>query len=389
LTAASPPILRIDLVSRLRVRRAEIESAILTRSHSITDPTEVGDPAYIDGLRRTVGAGLEYGLAGIEAAEARPVAIPAQLFVQARHAARSGVSLDTVLRRYLAGYTLLGDFLMQEAEAADFLGREEFRRLMKTHSARFDRLLETIAAEYESEASRRAPSPERRRADCVERLLAGELVDTSLLAYDLDAWHLGVIAVGPGGEDVLRSLAASLQRRLLVVRRDQEIAWAWIGGGHPFDSEEIDGATAFDPPPDACLSIGEPAHGLDGWRFTHRQASAALPVALPGTQPITRYADVALLSSMLQDEVLVRSLNELYLEALNADRNGGQTLRRTLQAYFAAERNVSSAAAALGVTRNTITNRLRAVEERVGRPLSTCGAEIEAALRVEELRGFP
>jgi hypothetical protein len=38
------------------------------------------------------------------------------LLVQARLAARSDVSLDIVLRRYFAGYSLLGDFLVGEAD---------------------------------------------------------------------------------------------------------------------------------------------------------------------------------------------------------------------------------------------------------------------------------
>jgi DNA-binding PucR family transcriptional regulator len=59
-------------------------------------------------------------------------------------------------------------------------------------------------------------------------------------------------------------------------------------------------------------------------------------------------------------------------------------LRQTLRAYFAAERNASSAAAALGVARHTIENRLRKIEERLDRRLSTCLAELEVALRVEE-----
>jgi DNA-binding PucR family transcriptional regulator len=60
-------------------------------------------------------------------------------------------------------------------------------------------------------------------------------------------------------------------------------------------------------------------------------------------------------------------------------------LRHTLRAYFAAERNVSSAAAALGVTRQTVTNRLRVIEETLDRPLGVWATEIEAALRMEEL----
>jgi DNA-binding PucR family transcriptional regulator len=59
----------------------------------------------------------------------------------------------------------------------------------------------------------------------------------------------------------------------------------------------------------------------------------------------------------------------------------------TLRAYLVADRNASSAAAALGVNRNTIAERLRAIEAAIGRPLSACGPELEAALRLAELDG--
>jgi hypothetical protein len=39
------------------------------------------------------------------------------------------------------------------------------------------------------------------------------------------------------------------------------------------------------------------------------------------------------------------------------------------------------------VNRHTVTNRLRIVEERVGRSLTSSGAEIEAALRLHDLDG--
>ena len=47
----------------------------------------------------------------------REAPVPVALLAQARLAARVGVSLDAVLRRYFAGYTLLGDFLIEEARA--------------------------------------------------------------------------------------------------------------------------------------------------------------------------------------------------------------------------------------------------------------------------------
>jgi len=56
---------------------------------------------------------------------------------------------------------------------------------------------------------------------------------------------------------------------------------------------------------------------------------------------------------------------------------------------FRVERNVSSTAAALGVSRQTVSNRLRTIEERLARPLSDCAAEVDAALRLEELGHSP
>src|SRR4029077_15954907 len=102
-------------------------------------------------------------------------------------------------------------------------------------------------------------------------------------------------------------------------------------------------------PAEVALAIGEPAEGLAGWRQSHRQGAAAFNVARRRWKPIVRYADVALLASAMQDELLVSSLRQLYLEPLEAERDGGRVARETLRAYFGTERNVSSAAAALGV----------------------------------------
>lgn len=83
--------------------------------------------------------------------------------------------------------------------------------------------------------------------------------------------------------------------------------------------------------------------------------------------------------------MLATSLQNLYLEPLAEERDGGEVARETLRAYFAAQRNVSSAAAALGVNRHTVSNRLRAIEVRLGRSLTASGTEIEAALCLAEL----
>jgi hypothetical protein len=57
--------------------------------------------------------------------------------------------------------------------------------------------------------------------------------------------------------------------------------------------------------------------------------------------------------------------------------------------YSASRIVVSSAAAALGVSRRTVANRLQTVEARIGRPLGASMPDLEAALRLEELTATP
>ena len=381
--------LRAKLSARLEARRAEIEQAARTRIHAVSQGTEAKDPEYLEGLRMAIAAAIDYSFAGIERSEERVPPVPAALLTQARLAARSGVSLDTVLRRYFAGYTLLGDFLMREAEEGGLLHDEALQRVLRAQAALFDHLIAAVTEEYGREAKGRVDSVEGRRTERVRRLLAGELLDTSELRYDFEACHLGLIAAGRGAREAIRALATTLDCRLLLIRRDEGTLWAWLGGRRQVDPEDLERIVSETWPAHLPLALGEPAESLPGWRLTHQQARAALPIALRSPEAFTRYAEVALLASMLQDNLLATSLRELYLVPLSKERDGGETLRETLRAYFAAERNVSSAAAALGVSRQTVVNRLRSIEERLGCPLGGCAAEMEAALRLEGLGYFP
>jgi len=375
---------RAELGGRLEARREEIEAAVMTRVYSVSDTTDL-DPTYAEGLKAAVTAAVDYGFAAIELGEERSPPPPPILLAQARMAARAEVSLDTVLRRYFAGHALLGDYLIEEAEGGRLLRGAALQRLLRTQAILFDRLLEAVSEEHTRETRERPGSSDQRRAERIERLLAGELVDISGLGYELDAQHLGAISSGPGTEEALRDLASALDRRLLMIRRDEEIVWAWFGGRRPMDIRELQQAASATWPAQIVLALGEPSEGIDGWRRTHRQAHAALPIALRGPESFVRYADVALLASMLQDDLLADSLLVLYLEPLEAERDGGEILRETLWAYFAAGRNVSSAAAALGVSRQAVAKRLRTYEERIDRQLDSCSLEIEAALRLSRL----
>jgi sugar diacid utilization regulator len=194
-----------------------------------------------------------------------------------------------------------------------------------------------------------------------------------------------VIGTGTEAESTVRRLAAGLGRELLVVSRGDETVWAWFGDPRRLAIADLGRLLLAKGRPGVSFAIGEPGRGVKGFRITHRQAQAAQSVALRRPQWLTRYRDVALLAFALRDEALARSLVDIYLSPLDAPRKGSPVLRQTLRAYFAAERNASSAAAALGVARQTVENRLRRVEDKLGRLLPTCLAELEVALSLEEL----
>jgi len=372
------------VAERLRGRRGEIVEAGLLRMKAVSALPRGQGPEYADGLRAAVAAAFDYGIEGIERGEESLPPIPEALLSQARLAARSGVSLDTVLRRYFAGHTLLEDFMAQEAERE--LDPAALKRLLRSQAAIVDRLLAAVSDAYTEEAEHRPESAEKRKAERIERLLGGEPIDTSKLEYVFEGWHLGLVASGQSAKEPIAALAKALDSRLLVVRRGDGILWAWLGLRHRPDPQklklELPGELSLGP----ALAVGEPGEGLSGWRLSHRQARAALSVALRSGDSVVRYVDVALLASAMGDELLASSLRRLYVEPLERERDGGEAARETLRAYFAAEQNVSSTAAALGINRGTVAKRLRAVEERIGRQLTSCGIELFVALRLSELR---
>jgi hypothetical protein len=283
-------------------------------------------------------------------------------------------------------------------------------RALRAQASVLDRLLEAIAGEHRNEPVGR--SPERRLLEVVRGLLAGEGADGDSdgggsggggaavelgaeLGYELAGEHVGVIARGVGARELLLGVAGRLDRRLLCVECDEVTCdvvtvWAWLGGRGRIELAALERALAGESSGGGVVfAVGEPARGVAGWRLTHRQAQAALAVAQRRPRRFTRYADVALLAVALKDEVLAGALVEVYLTPLDGPGDRGSVLRETLRAYLAAERSVSSTAAALGVTRRTVENRLLMTEERLGRTLHPCPPELDIALCLDELSDPP
>lgn len=394
-SSRSAPKARAALAAKLRTRLPELESEILNRVGAIGNSTEIADPEYRDGLRRAILAGAEHGIAVVELGERRVGPVPVALLGQARLAARHGVSLGTMHRRCIAGKHLFAEALFDEARRQPGLGDDEIERLRSSQAAVFDRMLAQLEDEYEREAQLRPGSSHDRLAERVKQLLAGELVDVSDLPYDFgDDHHIGVVANGEA-TGAIRRLAKDLDARPLIVRPGGPTVWAWLGTRQPVCRHRFGRTIASCWPSALPVGVGEPDHGLIGWRLTHRQALAVAPTAHRQPGGIARFAENAILAAIERDDLLATSLRKLYVEPLEDERNRGLEPLRTLRAYLEAGRNGQSAAAALNVTRQTVSNRLKKIEELLGRSLTGDTADIEIALRLadastyEDGQGWP
>ncbi len=359
---------RVRVIDRVRSRQSELEATIFTRILAdVPDQVGADDVLYMAGLRATITAIVEYGLAGIGMGDSSLGLIPPVAIEQAQYAARLGVSLETVLSRYITGYKLLVEYITFEVEGFSNK-RGVLAHLNSVQASLLERIVASITSEYGRESTRSECSRDHRRAERVRRVLKGEVVDNADLGYDLDCWHLGIIATGKGAGQAVHGIAVGLGRVLLSVPHTENTVWAWIGGQRMCMVSEIERVLSGRWPKEVSLVIGEPAKGAEGWRVTHRQAQAALRVALREPTKLTRYADVALLAAVLQDDLLARSLADIYLSPLALHTNTGTTWRQTLHAYFDAAQNVSRTATKLHVTRPTVEKRLNAIECALGRP---------------------
>lgn len=222
----------------------------------------------------------------------------------------------------------------------------------------------------------------------VKELLEGDPLAADSLDFDFDRHHLGMIAWGEDAAGAAVHLARSLERPLLSFTLPERAVgcWAWASAERPLSSAEQRVVAAFDPP-GARVALGLEGFGEAGFRTTHRQALRVrrLAASRPG-QPLLRYEDLVVEALVSENEDDIGSFLDHELRGIDDDSAASQRIRETLEAYFGAEYNAASAAAALGVHQQTVANRLRAAEKRLGHSVGGRRVELEVALRLRRIR---
>ena len=371
----------VALAQRLRCRQEEIERA-LAQACAVGSHGLAGNSTCSVRADRTWTALTDFYLECIEKGENTWDAIPAAAVEQAWEAARTGVSLDEFLVGLISAQTLLNEFVLQESGDLTSSSLSGIQALLGSLLLRF---ASGLAGEYNREEKRVRRSVTRRQNAVIDRLLWGAPGARHEVRYPLEMWHVGLVVNGARARDAVRAVAEILGTALLAVPREQGTVWAWLGSRGRISSQRVQDAVAEHGGLKAKFAVGEPGKDVEGWRTTHFEARAALAVALRRAADVTCFAEVAPEAIALQSPDLARSLQATYLAPLSGKHERGLVLRETLRAWFAAGRNASSAAASLRVSRRTVENRLRIVEQQLGRALTDCGTELELALRLEDL----
>lgn len=375
---------RRALALRLREKSAELESLILDRISALGRDSEQSRRS-LEGRRLLIRALVEYGAVAVERGERKCPPPPPAVQEHAREAAWSGVPPRIFHERYLAAKTVFNRFLRREAPSVEGFAEGLLAQVQESNDIVFERLFRFTGEELERERQKKRRSTATQQLERVQALLAGKLLEAPELSYDFESTHVGIVATGEGVSSHVRRTARSLGGQLLLAQPAPQRYWAWIGLRVDPSSAKLEDALLADCPPAARISLGEPGHGLAGWRRTHREAEAALPVADQRNQAIIRYSDVMVLAEMLSNDLLRGALESKYLAPLAVDRDGGELSKHTLRAYFSQNRQISSAATLLGVKRHTVRKRLDDVEARLGLAINSCAAELELALRIEAL----
>lgn len=377
--ADSSDAIRGELIALLKSRSPDIEDALIARLRSSELWADL-DPETITRLRPAAIETVAGIAAAVEQGEWSPALSPAMVAL-IQSAARQGGSLEGLLRGFSLGANVFFDFIAEElGELPQAAGA--LRYAVSWLSRNSDQLMNAFAAVYQEEVERLNSSPSRQMAQRLQGLLAGGPGDYADLGYRLDACHVGVIAFGGRAELECRALAESLGCDLLALPRAEDTVWAWFGSPRQIELDRL--TQLVDSRASLSLAAGEPRNGLDGWRLSHREALAALEVALLEPPGLTRYSDVALVADALRNEATGKALIDRYLGPWDRNRDG-ERLRVTVRTYIDSDCNAASTASALGVNRHTVQRRLRKIEEAIGEPLSARRAELDVALRLERL----
>jgi hypothetical protein len=221
----------------------------------------------------------------------------------------------------------------------------------------------------------------------------------SRLEYDIeDLWHVGVAAWG-FSEDIKSHMDPTMAveswlkclngEAVLTTAQGERLVWGWLSSSSREAAENIVVTLGSDV--GFCVAVGNPNHGVRGFRTTHREALRARSVAelspLATANPV-RYQEVRLLALLLNDPGSAADFARNELGALFGSDERLHEIRETVRSYLNSH-SPQAVARELFIARNTVGYRLKQAEELLGRSLLEGQNELRAALLIAEHLQFP
>ncbi len=366
-----------------RARLDEIVDDLMERQwYEVPEFWVTDDPAFREAVHRSTRENVELMLDLVERPAALPRVLCAGARLEADVSAQYGASAHALLQTYHLGeYTMAEHFLdLVDSGTLDDerTVMRELRGAMQSVHSYMGAVMPLVAREHADERARVASHPDLRRVRLVQAALAGDSVAD--LDYRVDGMHVAVVATGGTAEPALAAVAHALDAPLLSVRTPDGRCWAWLMTTDAAEvRERLRGAV------DGSAGIGGPA----GFRAAHEQALLAERIARRTSAPgAVDLRSVALEALALGDQRTAFAVARAELGPLAGPAGARHRhLRDTLEAWFAARESVAQTAAALNIAPRTVSYRLRRAESLLGHPIAARRAELEAALRVERLRG--
>lgn len=389
--------------ARLQEEADEYGDRVAVRVHE-----EIGDfpfPAAVTpqtraAVRSTLIAFLEMARSPGRSESPR---LPADAVAYARAFVQRRVPVVILLRTYLLGYRELWRSWAAAIRAGSSDEALQLRALDAGADVFFsfiDGLTTGIVEVFETEQAKWSRSLSAIRTELVEAILDEKPVDVAeaerAFLYRLGESHLGVVVWSSADpqsvqhdrlEQTWQQLAQGAgMGQSLVVYAGRRVIWGWFGGPHERVAKLADTLEGWEiPEAEVGVAIGEPGEGQVGFRDTHRQALHARRVAVMGGRESTRVARfkrlaVPALASI--DPSLSSYFVRHQLGRLAGDSDLAARLRGTLETYFEERESAAATGRRLGIHSNTVTYRLRQIEELLGYPPDEQRLELQLALRL-------
>lgn len=164
-------------------------------------------------------------------------------------------------------------------------------------------------------------------------------------------------------------------RRLIIVANARTL-WVWLPKRELRFPADLEG--------EVQIAIGRAGNGLEGFRRTHLDATAAQRAIsrISSDRRVTRFQDIQLVTLLTGD---LGKAEEFVGDVLGPLAYAEPVIRETVLAYVHEQFNASRTAKRIHSYRNTVLRRLEQADQLLPRPLSDNTINIAAALEILRL----